>query len=285
LVVPAPPPTFLREFEFTDQDFAKIRRLLYEHSGIALSQHKKDMVYSRLARRLRVQGLRSFREYLEFLDIHEAEEWQFFINALTTNLTAFFRENHHFAILGELVRGQTQRPLRLWCCGSATGEEAYSMAMCVADVFGTLRPPVEILATDIDTQVLSTAREGIYPLDRLDKLPPETVKRYFLKGQGQHAGHAKARDELRSLISFRALNLLAPRWPMTKRFDAIFCRNVLIYFDKDTQHRILQRFHALLKAHGLLFLGHSESLYNSEGLFRLRGQTVYIPVRIHSEEP
>lgn len=286
LTAPAPSSGgFLREFEFTDADFAKVRHLIYEHSGIALGKHKKDMAYSRLARRLRVRGVRSFRDYLDLLEDKHSEEWQFFINALTTNLTAFFRENHHFAILADMVRDQTKRPLRLWCCGSATGEEAYSIAMCVADVFGTLRPPVEILATDIDTQVLGTARDGIYALDRLDKMPPETLRRYFLKGQGHYAGHAKVRDELRSLISFRALNLLAPRWPLSKRFDAIFCRNVLIYFDRGTQHRILQRFHALLEAQGLLFLGHSESLYNLEGLFQLRGQTVYVPIRARSEEP
>ncbi|QIK38283.1 chemotaxis protein CheR [Caldichromatium japonicum] len=269
-----------REFVFTQRDFEAIRQLIYEHAGIALGPAKKDMVYSRIARRLRALGLKTFQDYLDILD-SQSDEWTQFINALTTNLTAFFREAHHFPILAEhaleLKRRGRQR-LRLWSSACSTGEEPYSMAMTLIDAFKTWTPPLEILATDVDTNVLDQAAKGVYPLERLEKLPPEQLKRFFLRGKGAYTGLVRVRPELRALVEFQPLNLLSDSWPMREPFDVIFCRNVMIYFDKPTQARILSRFHTLLRPDGLLFVGHSESLSHVPHLFRLRGKTVYVPV-------
>ena len=264
-----------KEFLFTPSDFERIRTMLYQHSGIKLSDSKKNMVYSRLGRRLRATGMKSFQDYLARVEQDQGGEWEAFINSLTTNLTAFFREPHHFPLLTEHVLGLRKRPLRLWCSASSTGEEPYTMAMTMVDAFGSYKPPVEIIATDIDTSVLSKAKAGIYPLDRVEKLPPEILKRFFLKGSGNYAGYVKVRKELRDLISFRQLNLLDAHWPISGTFDVIFCRNVMIYFDKDTQYKILKRFAPMLETHGLLFAGHSESLHHAADFFRLRGKTIY----------
>lgn len=264
-----------REFPFTQADFETIRKLLYDHCGIALNDRKQDMVYSRLTRRLRLTGTKNFREYLEHLEVGHGEEWEAFVNALTTNLTSFFREPHHFPILAEHILGVSRRPVRIWCSASSTGEEPYTIAMTVIDAFDSYRPPVEIVATDIDTNVLDKARAGVYPLDRLEKLPDGAAKRFFLKGKGPHEGFARVRPELQSLITFKRLNLLDNGWPISGPFDAIFCRNVMIYFDKSTQRKILERFVPLMTPDSLLFAGHSESLHHVSDLFRLQGKTVY----------
>lgn len=265
-----------REFAFTVAEFQKIRQMLYDHAGITLNDGKKDMVYSRLARRLRHNRLTSFQGYLALLENDDGTEWEAFINSLTTNLTAFFREPHHFPILAEHLRSLPhKRPLKIWCCAASTGEEPYTLAMTAVDAFGTFTPPVEIVATDIDTNVLTKATAGIYDMERLSKLPPATVKRFFLKGTGSREGKAKVRPELQKLIRFGQLNLLDAQWPLKGPFDVIFCRNVMIYFDKDTQYNMLRKFVPLMEPHGLLFAGHSESLFHASDLFRLRGQTVY----------
>lgn len=264
-----------REFVFTSSDFERVRTLLYQHSGIKLSDHKKDMVYSRLGRRLRSTGLRSFQEYLSLIERDKGDEWESFINSLTTNLTSFFREPHHFPLLAEHLQRQSRRPLRIWCSASSTGEEPYTLAMTAIDAFGSAKPPVEIIATDIDTNVLAKAQAGIYPIDRVAKLPDDLLKRFFLKGSGRWEGCVSVRNNLRDLIKFHQLNLLDSKWPLTGTFDVIFCRNVMIYFDKETQYKILARFEPLLEPEGLLFAGHSESLHHAADLFKLRGQTVY----------
>jgi len=272
-----------REFHFTPRDFEQIRRLIYEHAGIALGPAKMDMVYSRIARRLRATGLTSFAEYLALLEA-DPDEWPQFINALTTNLTAFFRESHHFPVLAEHVLGvwrQGRRLIRLWSSACSTGEEPYSMAMTLIEAFDSWTPPIQILATDLDTNVVQQAAEGIYALDRVEKLPAAQLKRFFLRGKGARAGQVRVRPEVRALIEFRPFNLLSAHWPMREPFDVIFCRNVMIYFDKPTQARILARFHPLLRPDGLLFVGHSESLAHVAHLFRLRGKTVYAPVHPH----
>jgi chemotaxis protein methyltransferase CheR len=269
-----------REFQFTARDFERIRGLIYEHAGIALNASKTDMVYSRIARRLRATGLTSFEDYLTYLD-QEPDEWQQFTNSLTTNLTSFFRESHHFPILAEQVlvaRRQGRSPLRLWSSACSTGEEPYSMAMTVIDAFDSWTPPVKILATDLDTNVVRQAAEGIYPLERVEKLPERDLKRFFQRGSGAQEGMARIRPEVRALVSFQPLNLLGEQWPIKGPFDAIFCRNVLIYFDKPTQSRLLARFHPLLRPDGRLFVGHSESLTHVSHLFRLQGKTVYVPL-------
>lgn len=265
-----------REFHFTDQDFERVRKLIYVHAGINLSEAKKDMVYSRVGRRLRATGLKSFSEYLAYLESNDENEWEAFVNSLTTNLTSFFREPHHFPILAEHIRSlKRRRSIMLWCCAASTGEEPYTMAMTMVDVFDSYTPPVRILATDLDTHVLEKAQAGVYSMERIEKLPPHILKKFFLKGTGNNAGYVQVRQELRDMITFRQLNLLDDKWPIKGPFDAIFCRNVMIYFDKPTQYNILQKFVPLMHRDALLFAGHSESFQHAADLFRIQGRTVY----------
>jgi chemotaxis protein methyltransferase CheR len=268
-----------KEFDFTRADFERVRGLIYQRAGISLADSKQEMVYSRLARRLRATGIASFATYLDSLEGNRMPaEWESFVNALTTNLTSFFREAHHFPLLAEhalKARRQHNAPLTIWCSAASTGEEPYSIAITLCEAFNTLTPPVSIVATDIDTNVLATAEAGVYPMERVDKLEPERLRRFFLKGKGAQEGLVRVRPELRQLITFRQLNLLSDDWPVRVPFDAIFCRNVMIYFDKATQRKILSRFVPLMKPDALLFAGHSENfLYVSDAL-RLRGKTVY----------
>ncbi len=265
-----------REFSFTDKDFERVRQLIYEHAGISLNSSKQDMVYSRLARRLRATGKSNFRDYLVLLESNDVNEWEAFVNSLTTNLTSFFREPHHFPMLAEHVTRQKGRhPISLWCSASSTGEEPYSMAMSMVDAFRSFTPPVTIVASDVDTNVLAKAEAGVYPLERVEKLSADVVKRFFLRGTGAQDGFVRVRPELRAMITFRQVNLLGDDWPIRGPLDAIFCRNVMIYFDKDTQLKILERFAPLLQPDGLLFAGHSESFHNAGHVFGLRGKTVY----------
>lgn len=269
-----------REFHFTDSDFEKIRELIYTHAGISLNPGKRDMVYSRIARRLRITGLARFGEYLDRLN-NDAEEWQNFVNALTTNLTSFFREAHHFPILAEHAVAQRRggrSPVTLWSAACSTGEEPYSMAMTLIDAFDSFRPPVRILATDLDTNVVRSAEAGIYSADRVARIPDRDLKRFFLRGRGAHEGMVRVRPEVRALVTFRSFNLLGQQWPVKGPFDEVFCRNVMIYFDKPTQYRLLSRLKPLMHPDGLLFVGHSESLAHASDLFRLKGKTVYAPV-------
>jgi chemotaxis protein methyltransferase CheR len=265
----------VKEFDFTARDFDRVRSMIYQRAGISLADSKQEMVYSRLARRLRAIGIPSFVRYLDELEGgRREEEWEAFVNALTTNLTSFFREAHHFPILAEHAM-RTREPLTVWCSAASTGEEPYSIAMTLCEAFGTLAPPVRIVATDIDTNVLATAAQGVYPIERIDKIGAERARKFFLRGKGAQAGMVRVRQELRKLITFEQLNLLADQWPVQGPFDVIFCRNVMIYFDKSTQSRILSRFVPLMKPDGLLFAGHSENfLYVSDAL-KLRGKTVY----------
>lgn len=275
---PITPATTLqaKEFEFTDRDFERIRALIYELAGISLSPIKRDMVYSRLARRLRATGHRSFAEYLAHLERGDPGELEAFTNALTTNLTAFFREEHHFPILQAFLRPRMRHSqIAIWCSACSTGEEAYSIAMSAAELFGCIPGHVKILASDVDTHVLDKARAGVYPLDRVQKLPEHLLHKYFLKGQGAQQGMVQVKPELQGMITYRRINLLDATWPLRGPLDAIFCRNVMIYFDKPTQRRILEKFVPLMAPDGLLFAGHSESFHHAADLFRLRGRTVY----------
>ncbi|TWI66638.1 chemotaxis protein methyltransferase CheR [Pseudoduganella lurida] len=266
----------VKEFEFNGRDFERVRALIYKRAGISLADSKQEMVYSRLARRLRATGIMSFAKYLDDLEAGKMPgEWESFTNALTTNLTSFFREAHHFPLLAEHAKKHRGEQLTIWCSASSTGEEPYSIAITVCEAFNTLTPPVQIIATDIDTNVLATAANGIYPIDRIEKLTADQQRRFFLRGKGDKAGMVRARPELRQLITYRPLNLLDEQWDIRGQFDVIFCRNVMIYFDKPTQRKILSRFVPLMKPDGLLFAGHSENfLYVSDAL-KLRGKTVY----------
>ncbi len=265
-----------REFEFTERDFEAVRKLIHARAGISLSAQKMDMVYSRLARRLRATGLKRFQDYIALLNGSGAEaEWEAFTNALTTNLTSFFREAHHFPILAEHLQARRDGKLAIWCSAASTGEEPYSLAMTAVETFGSFDAPVSILATDVDTNVLRKGEAGVYPLERVERLAPERVRRFFMCGTGSQEGLVRVRPELQRMITFRPLNLLDGAWPVRGPFEAIFCRNVMIYFDKPTQAGILRRFAPLLQPDGLLFVGHSESLFHVADTFRLRGKTVY----------
>ncbi|MDR2015955.1 MAG: chemotaxis protein CheR [Azoarcus sp.] len=264
-----------REFEFTDADFERIRGLLHKNAGIVLSPSKQDMVYSRLARRLRTCGDPTFAQYLRRLE-QDRGEWEIFINSLTTNLTSFFRESHHFEILtNQLRQVKEKRTIKIWCCASSTGEEPYSLAITACDAFSSMTPPVEIVASDIDTDVLAQAEKGIYRRDRLDRMGSKHLSQYFIPAPGGD-GSCSVRTELRRLISFRRINLLSPAWPVQGPFDAIFCRNVMIYFDRPTQYGILKRFVPLLRKDGQLYAGHSESFMHAADLLRSIGRTVYV---------
>lgn len=262
-----------REFVYTRADFDRVRQRIYQTAGIALSDAKADLVYSRLARRLRVTGFSSFGPYLAALD-HNPDEEREFVNALTTNLTSFFREPHHFETLAEFLV-QRPTPIRIWCGAASTGEEPYSLAMTVVESFSSLTPPVSILATDLDTHVLATAERGVYSEDKVERLSTQRLQQFFLRGKGRNQGFVRVHPALQALLHFRQLNLLDAHWPMKQRFDAIFLRNVLIYFDKPTQAAVLGRCAKVLAPDGLLFVGHSESLAHVGHLFKPLGRTVY----------
>ncbi|MDB6060498.1 MAG: chemotaxis protein CheR [Verrucomicrobiaceae bacterium] len=262
-----------REFLFSKADFDEVRSLLRRRVGIAFNDSKKTLVYSRLSRRLRALGLASFRDYLNYLRHHD-EEWQPFTNALTTNLTAFFREQHHFDILSEYLLQCTERPIRIWCAASSTGEEPYSLAITAAEAFGTPHPPVEIIASDVDTRVLEIARHGLYEVQRIDEIPLPIKRRWFMRGKFTNEGLARISPNMQALIDFRHINLFDSDWGFGQPFDVIFCRNVMIYFDKPTQLQLIARMVQALKPGGLYFAGHSESFQLGDSL-RPLGRTVY----------
>lgn len=265
-----------REFHFTPADFERVRQLIHKHAGISLAPIKQDMVYSRLARRLRALNMASFDQYLAYLEQGRGGEWETFVNSLTTNLTSFFRESHHFEILQKQLLGLTQRPIKIWCSAASTGEEPYTLAITACEAFNSLTPPVQIHASDIDTHVLKTAAGGVYPIERVERLDPARLHKYFIKGTGAESGQVRVRPELQRLITYSRINLLDAQWPSVRGpLDVLFCRNVMIYFDKPTQYQILKKFVPLLHPDGLLYAGHSESFLHATDLFRSLGRTVY----------
>ncbi|MBZ0070727.1 MAG: protein-glutamate O-methyltransferase [Gammaproteobacteria bacterium] len=269
-----------REFHFTDQNFELLRRIAFEHTGIVLGENKRQMMYGRLARRIRQLGLDSFDAYCARLEQDADSELGELINAITTNLTSFFRENHHFehlarAALPEVMAANAAtRRLRIWSAGCSTGEEAYSIAMTLAETANLSGWDARILATDIDTNVVATADTGIYAADRVQGMDPKRVKRWFERGTGETAGRLRVTRPLRERIAFRPLNLLGS-WPLRGPFDIIFCRNVVIYFDKETQRKLFARYADILAPHGYLYIGHSETLFKISDRFRPVGGTIY----------
>ncbi|MHA7599168.1 CheR family methyltransferase [Alicycliphilus sp. T452] len=263
-----------REFAWTAADFSRVKALIYQRAGISLHDGKHAMVYSRLSRRLRDTGHSSFHDYLGWLESSDGPEWQEFVNALTTNLTAFFREQHHFEILATLLRSRPAGPWNVWCSAASTGEEPYSIVMTALESLGP-QASFKLSASDIDSRVLATAARGVYRLDGLKGLSQERLQRFFLRGKGSNAGLARVRPELRRPIDFLSVNLISDDWPFREPFDAVFCRNVMIYFDAPTQRRVLERIHRVLRPGGMLFVGHAENFSDSRDLFALRGKTVY----------
>jgi chemotaxis protein methyltransferase CheR len=264
-----------QEFNFSAADFELVRQLIYQRAGISLHAGKQAMVYSRLSRRLRDTGRQSFTEYLKWLQgatgTAADAEWQEFINCLTTNLTSFFREEHHFHALHQELKGRTQ--LRLWCNAASTGEEPYSLAMTVVESMAATSQ-VKLVCSDIDTKVLTTAGQGVYSADARG-LSPERLKQHFLRGKGSNSGFIRIKPETAKLIEFRLHNLMDAHWSLGDPFDIVFCRNVMIYFDAPTQRKVLERIHGVMKPKSLLFVGHSENFTESKDLFRLRGKTIY----------
>ncbi len=270
-----------REFVFGDDDFNALRTLVRKHTGISLSEAKRELVYGRLSRRLRALGIESFRDYRELLtgdpDGREIVE---FCNAITTNLTSFFRESHHFDYLREhvfapLVTGKPGRRLRIWSAGCSTGEEPYSAAMTVREALPDVaRHDIKILATDLDSEVLSKGRNGVYALDRIKGLAPGRVAKFFRETREGGISRYTVTPDLQQLITFNQLNLMNPL-PMKGPFDVIFCRNVVIYFDKDTQRQLFKRYAQLQRPGDILFLGHSESMFKVSDDYTLVGRTIY----------
>jgi chemotaxis protein methyltransferase CheR len=265
-----------------DEEFEAVRAALFREAGITLGAGKRVMVCSRLGKRLRHHGLRSVADYLRLVAADPTgAERQEFINALTTNKTDFFRESHHFDFLRDTVIARARagtRRLRIWSAGCSTGEEPYTLAMtlrenCPAEEGWDVR----VLASDIDTAVLAAAEAGVYAADRLEGVPPDLLPKYFLRGTGASAGKVAVRPALRDLITFRQVNLTGGRWPLRNRFDVIFCRNVMIYFNREVQARLLAGFASHLERDGFLFVGHSENLHGVTDEFLPLGQTIYRP--------
>lgn len=275
----------IRDFDFTDKDFNKIRNLVKSHTGISLSDAKKDMVYSRLSRRLRNLGINNFTDYCKLVDDGDDAELIKFTNAITTNLTSFFREEHHFKYLSKTLipaimkANRHDKRIRIWSAGCSTGEEPYSLAIAIKETIPDNKAwDIKILATDLDSDVLSTASKGIYGSERIDGLSSNRKIKWFLNGKGDNSGAVKVRAELQDIITFKQLNLLR-EWPVKGSFDFIFCRNVVIYFDKETQKVLFDRYANILKNDAHLFIGHSESLFKVSERFKLLGQTIYKKMR------
>jgi chemotaxis protein methyltransferase CheR len=261
-----------------EREFRRIRALLRERTGIELGDAKRMLCQSRLLRRLRVLGLRGYREYLELLDDPDSNEHVELVNALTTNVTAFFREMHHFDLLASQVLPPlvaAGRRIRMWSAGCSTGEEPWSLAMTLHEAIGR-RPDLDarILATDIDTQVLATASTGIYTDEQVEPVSPVRRRRYLLRGKGEKLGLWRVGEPLRPLVKFHQLNLFAP-WPMRGSFDVIACRNVMIYFDAENKAHLLREFRNRLVPGGYLLLGHSESIPGGAEGFASCGRTAY----------
>jgi chemotaxis protein methyltransferase CheR len=275
--VPADKPSQDGEFSFGPADFERVRKLIYQRAGISLHAGKQAMVYSRLSRRLRELGYGSFGQYLQALEGGSGAaaegEWQEFVNCLTTNLTSFFREDHHFGLLAAELTARRSQNMRIWCNAASTGEEPYSLAMTVLETLGA-KASATIICSDIDTKVLATAQNGVYAADSRG-LSPERLRQHFMRGTASNAGFIRVKPELKKLVEFRPFNLMDERWSLGDPFDIVFCRNVMIYFDAPTQRRVLERMHRAMKPQGLLFAGHSENFSDSRDLFRLRGKTVY----------
>lgn len=268
-----------REFDFTEHDFKRVQKIVYDFAGIDLNESKINLVYNRLAKRIRLLTLTSFSQYIDYVEAQGESEFIHLINSITTNLTFFFRENHHFEYLAEqvipslLIANASNRKIRIWSAGCSTGEEPYSIAIMLKEKVPS-DWDAQVIATDLDSNVVQTGLNGIYTIDRLKGVSEARQKRWFLKGSGSKDGYVKVKPELQEIIKFDQLNLMS-EWPIKDSIDVIFCRNVVIYFDKPTQSKLFDRYADRLPIAGYLFVGHSESLYKVCTRFELLGQTIY----------
>ena len=272
-----------REFPMTNANFDFIAKVANEKTGIQLGMHKRDMIYSRIVRRIRSLKMRTFTEYCDYLQANQADEMTDFINAITTNLTSFFREKHHFDYLSQTVipeitaKKLAKKTFRVWSAGCSSGEEPYSIAMTLHKGFRDSPGwDIKVLATDLDTNVVSHGKTGVYVSDRVDGLPPSIIKKNFseIPSPAGRGSSFEVSPHLRKYITFNRLNLLGD-WPMKGKFDVIFCRNVVIYFNKDTQRILFDRYADMLKPNGYLFIGHSETLHGVTKRFESLGRTIY----------
>ena len=272
--------------QLSQGDFKFICQFVYNNTGIVLNDSKREMLYRRLTRIIRERNLSTFSEYCQLLRDQGEQEKDYFINSITTNLTSFFRENHHFeyltneelpALMKNKAAGASgKKVLRIWSSASSTGEEPYSIAITILEALKNelARWDVKILATDIDSNVLAKGKVGIYDLNRIEEIPKKLKQNYFFQGRGQNSESVKVHDKLKNMITFKQLNLLH-EWPMQGPFDAIFCRNVIIYFDKKTEQELFSSYYEMLAPGGLLFLGHSENLGNYQQYFSSVGRTIF----------
>jgi len=275
--------TTAKEFEFTNEDFNYLSNLVCQNTGINLTEDKRELVYGRVAKRLRLLGLHSFSDYCMLLRQENTEEVNHFINSITTNVTSFFREAHHFEYLANKIipgiisknAGKDRPQLRIWSAGCSSGEEPYSIAMVLRENIRDIdRWDARILATDLDSNVLATAKTGEYPIERANELTAERKKRWMLMGTGTKNGRVKIRADIRDMVHFKQLNLTR-KWPVSSMFDCIFFRNVAIYFKRDTQIQLLNRFADHLEDNGTLFVGHAESLVGISDRFVKTGHTIH----------
>ncbi len=272
-----------REFEFTDNDFKRVQKIAYDFAGIDLNDSKNNLVYNRLAKRIRFLEQKSFNEYLDYVEQQGESEFIHLINSITTNLTFFFRENHHFeylanTVIPELIKqNAATKKIRIWSAGCSTGEEPYSIAIVLKECVPA-GWDAKVIATDLDSNVVNSGLAGVYKIDRLKGVSEARKSRWFMKGEGSKTGFVKTKDELQKIIEFGQLNLME-NWPFKEKFDAIFCRNVVIYFDKPTQSKLFNRYADSLPLGGHLFVGHSESLYKVCDRFELLGQTTYKKIK------
>lgn len=268
-----------REFLMSDADFEQISELAYLYTGIVLGPHKKDMLYGRLARRLRELGLKNTQDYIPLIKSENDPEVSKFINAISTNLTSFFREAHHFEFLEQVAlkewenKYKSTQKIRIWSAGCSTGEEPYSIAMTMLGNKNFKQWDCKILATDLDSKVIDKGRQGIYSLDRVENISLKQKMEWFLHDKN-HPEIVKVKPELQELVSFKRLNLLE-KWPMKGKFDLIFCRNVVIYFNETTQAQLFDRFADMLNEGGYLVIGHSESLNRLCQRFNSIGKTIF----------
>ncbi|MEH6346617.1 MAG: protein-glutamate O-methyltransferase CheR [Bermanella sp.] len=269
-----------KEFPMADEDFKHLATMAYDISGIVLGEQKKELVYSRISRRIRKLNLNNFSQYCQYLSSNHESETNEFLNAITTNLTSFFRESHHFEFLAKEVipkwkQQKKTQPIRIWSSACSTGPEPYSIAITLNKNMAVDKFNIKILATDLDSDVLAKARQGEYPIADIEQIPRNYLSS-FLRNKGQETGQVK--DNIRQMIQFNLLNLLGP-WPMRHQFDVIFCRNVVIYFNKETQRELFDRIADSLVEGGYLFIGHSETLHGMTERFVNVGRTIYQKIR------
>ena len=263
---------------FNDREFVQVRQIIQDMTGISMGVTKRQLIYRRLTSRLKALNMDCIASYLDILRSGDAQEIEQFTNAVTTNLTSFFRENHHFKFLSQTIlpqiiaaKSRSNRRLRIWSAGCSTGEEAYSLAITLRESLPNIASwDAKILCTDLDTNVVAKAAAGIYDRSRVEKIPRQQLQRWFQPRGDRFA----ARKALKDLLTFKPLNLMH-EWPMRGKFDVIFCRNVIIYFDKPTQRVLMKRYASVMENHGHLVLGHSESLFKVSDQFDLLGKTIY----------